>query len=184
MSSFFGKKISTIAPAPQEAAQVAAPAPTPATPAAAPEAPAEPEPFIVAHNIGDGGYKYSNVTVDTRQIGSFFDHQKILIRCCEDLVHILETYNIQNISLTFRTISGDFVYNNLKIAVDTAVNADKQKWEITWSAPTGNTRMLKFHREMIRYLPGQLQERGGNKRRKKTKGKKIKRKKTKKQTSR
>jgi hypothetical protein len=37
---------------------------------------------------------------------------------------------------------------------------------------------------MLRHPPVQLQESGGNKRRKKTKGKKIKRKKTKKQTSR
>jgi hypothetical protein len=195
---FFSKgfSLSQIAPAPdpevpaaaaQAAAQVAAPTPAAAqAEPAAPAAQAAPEPFIVPHEIGNGGYRYSYVTLDTETLKKFHPYQINLIRCCEELVHILKNYKIQNISITF---NGNYVYNNLKIAVDSQVNSDEQNWIITWSAPTtGNIRMLKFRREMIRYLPdqlpAQLQVRGGNKRRKNTKGKKIKKKKTKKQTSR
>ena len=176
----FGKNLSQIAPAPEvPAAQVAAQVAAPEVPAAqvaaqaepaapaAPEAPAEPKPFFVQHKDSDGGYMYRDVTLDTRKIGRFNDYQITLIRCCEDLVHILKTYNIQNISLTLRTISGDYVYNNLQILADPAVNAEIQKWKLTWSAPPiSNTRMLSFHREMLRHPPVQLQESGGNKRRK------------------
>jgi hypothetical protein len=192
-----GSSLSQIAPAPEPEVPAAAQAPAqapaqaaaqvaPPTPAAAQAEPAAPESFIVGHEIAKGGYRYSNVTLDTEKLKNFHPYQINLIRCCEELVHILNIYKIQNISITF---NGNYVYNNLKILADPAVNADKQKWEITWSAPpSGNTRMLKFNREMIRYLPdqlpAQLQESGGNKRRKNTKGKKIKRKKTKKQTSR
>ena len=164
--------------------------------------------FDVEHDSGYGSYRYSDTTLTTtdargivtlQHLTSFFPQQITLIKLCENLEYLITTFKFTNLSITMPVpgVPGDFVYNNLEMKANPAVNADFQNWEIKWNTEDGKAKKLMFKRRFIRKssqamtalyqaeAAGQGDSLwGGNKRRKKTKRKKIKRKKTKKQIRR
>ena len=133
-------------------------------------------------------------------------YQLIFIKLCEDLPHLIQTYSINTISIKMHS----FTYNSIRIISGPRHSIERgQNWHIEWVTEDNEVKKnLKFNRKFISYrwllhaMQYSQEERaelqddeiaalehyereqgiagGGNKIKKRTKGKKNNRKKTKK----
>ena len=121
---------------------------------------------------------YSNIIVNGQPYSSLREYQMNFVKFCVGLKSLKTMYNLTAVSIT---IDKNYTYNNIEILSgpeeDIYVG---QNWKIKWVNQNEMEQNMNF--TLKNEGSKHTDFGGGNKKRRRTKGKKIKRKKTKKQT--
>jgi len=121
---------------------------------------------------------YSNIIVNGQSYPNLLEYQMNFVKFCLGLKSLKTMYNLTEVSIT---IDGKYTYNNIEILSGPDGNIyNGQNWSIKWVNQTGTEQNMSF--TLKNEGSKHTDFGGGNKKRGRTKGKKIKRKKTKKQT--
>ena len=124
---------------------------------------------------------YSNIFVNEESYTILLPHQRKFVKFCIDLNNLKKTCGLTKVSIT---IDGIYTYNNIEILTGPETSVyDGQNWSIKWVNEDGKEQNMEYtyKKEQSKHTDISIQKKnGGNKKRRRTKGKKIKRKKTKK----